>query len=348
VFRRGERLIIRETVGSIPRNLLYAAGLLVAMPVIGTAGYMILEGWSFLDALYMSVITLTTVGYLEVEPLDTSGRIFTMIYAVCGVGAIFYALFSLFQFLLEGELGSFLGVRRMKGQIGNLRDHYILCGFGRVGEEIARELTERGLPFVVAEINAEAIERAERRNVLLLVGDATTDEVLRAAGIDHAQCLLAASDSDSGNTFIVLTARALKPDLFIVARAGNPESEPRMLRAGANRVFSPYITAGRQMALAAIQPMVVEFIDTLAVRQVGGSILAEIEVSEESGLIGQTIHDVLHASETIVVMGLQKANGQLQVAPPATTALEAGDKVIVMGSEDELEQIRPVRGQAVG
>jgi voltage-gated potassium channel len=346
--RSGERRILRETVGSIPRNLFYAAGLLVALPVIGTSGYMILEGWSFLDALYMSVITLTTVGYREVQPLDRSGQIFTMLFTVSGVGAIFYALFSLFQFLLEGELGSFLGVRRMKGQIENLKNHYILCGFGRVGEEVSREFAEREIPFVVTEINPEAIERAERRGVLLLVGDATNDDILREAGIMRARCLLAASDSDSGNTFIVLTARALNPELFIVARAGNPESEPRMVRAGADRVFSPYITAGRQMALAAIQPMVVEFIDTLAMRQVGGTILAEIDVTRESGLAGQTIYDLLHKSRTIVVLGLQKATGQLQVGPPSSTVLEAGDKVIVMGEEDELERIRPVRGQTVG
>jgi voltage-gated potassium channel len=336
----------RNTV-PIPRNLLNAAALLVSLPVIGTAGYMIIEGWGFLDALYMTIITVTTIGFHEVHPLDTSGQIFTMVLAVSGVGAIFYAFLSLFQFLLEGELGSFLGVRRMRGQIGNLRDHYVLCGFGRVGEEISREFAERGVPFVVTEVNPEAIERAQRRGVLLLVGDASNDDILRQAGIMHARCLLAASDSDSGNTFIVLAARALNPDLFIVARAGNPESEPRMLRAGADRVFSPYLTAGRQMALSAIQPMVVEFIDTLAMRQVGGSILAEIEVSEGSGLVGQTIHDVLHAAKTIVVLGLQKANGQLQVGPANTTALEAGDKVIVMGEEDELEGIRPVPGQAV-
>jgi voltage-gated potassium channel len=295
----------------------------------------------------MTIITLTTIGFREVQPLDTGGKIFTMVLAVSGVGAIFYAFLSLFQFLLEGELGSFLGVRRMKGQIGGLKDHYILCGFGRVGEEISREFIERGIPFVVTEVNPEAIERAQRREVLLLVGDATNDDVLREAGVERAQCLLAASDSDSGNTFIVLTARALNPNLFIVARAGNPESEPRMLRAGANRVFSPYVTAGRQMALSAIQPMVVEFIDTLATRQEGAQILAEIDASRESGLPGQTIHDVLHRSRTIVVLGLLKTTGQLLVGPASSTVLETGDKVIVMGEEEELEHIRPVRGQAV-
>jgi voltage-gated potassium channel len=338
---------IRETVAFIPRNLVYAGGLIVAMPVIGTAGYMIIEGWGFMDALYMSVITLTTVGYREVQPLDRAGQVFTMIYSIAGVGVLFYGLFALFQFLLEGELGSFLGVRRMKGQISSLNDHYILCGFGRVGEEISREFADRKIPFVVVEINPEAIERAERRGVLLLVGDATTDEALREAGIMRAQCLLAASDSDSGNTFIVLTAKALNPALFIVARAGIPESEPRMLRAGADRVFSPYITAGRQMALSALQPNIVEFIDTLSMRHEGGPVLAEIEISEGSGLAGQTINDILRWTSSIVVLGVQKDSGQLQVGPANTIVLEAGDRVIVMGEEEELERIRPARGEAV-
>jgi voltage-gated potassium channel len=338
---------IRETVGLIPRNLVYAALLLLALPLVGTAGYMIVEGWGVQDALYMSVITLTTVGYREVQPLDRWGQAFTMVYSVSGVGVLFYGLFALFQFLLEGELGSFLGVRRMKGQIESLGDHYILCGFGRVGEEIAREFADRSLPYVVVEINPEAIERAQRRDVLLLVADATSDEALREAGIMRAKCLLAASDSDAGNTFIVLTARAMNPALFIVSRAGNPDSEPRMLRAGADRVFSPYITAGRQMALSALQPMVGEFIDTLSMRHGQGPVLAEIEISGEPGLAGQTIDDLLSSTKTIVVLGVHSASGHVSVGPPNTTRLEVGDRVIVMGEEEELEQIRPIKGETV-
>src|SRR6266540_889667 len=330
---------------SLPRNFVTAAALLLTLPIIGTAGYMILEGWSFIDALYMSVITLTTVGFREVRPLDTSGKVFTMIFTVSGVGAVFYAFLSLFQFLLEGELGTFLGVQRMKGQIERVRDHYILCGFGRVGEEIAREFVARDLPFVVVENNPEAIERARRRGYLLLVGDATSDAILKEAGIDRATCLLAASDSDAGNTFIVLTAKALNPSLFLVSRAAQPDSEPRMIRAGANRVFSPYVIAGRQMALSALHPVVVEFIDTLATRGEGAPILAEIEVADGSGLAGRTIHDVLHACRSVVVLGLQRPTGELKVGPASDTVLEAGDRVIVMGEEEELETIRPARAE---
>lgn len=332
---------IRATLSNVPRNLVAAAGLLLLLLTAGTTGYMIIEGWSFIDSVYMTVTVLTTIGFGEVRPLGTSGRIFTMFLAICGVGAIFYALLSLFQFLLEGELGTLLGVQRMKGRIESLTDHYILCGFGRVGEEIAREFAGRHLPYVVVESNQEAVERCRQRGHLLLMGDATNDATLKEAGVERARVLLAASDSDAGNTFIVLTAKALNPRLFVVSRAGQPESEPRMLRAGADRVFSPYVIAGKQMALTALHPMVVEFIDTLAARRDGAPVLAEIDVSEVSGLAGRTIHDVLQACRSVIVLGLQSATGELNVGPDRVTVLRVGDRVIVMGQEEELEAIRP-------
>jgi voltage-gated potassium channel len=336
---------LQATLASIPRNLINAAILLIALPVIGTAAYMTIEGWSFIDALYMTVITVMTIGFGEVRPLDTSGRIVTMLLAISGVGAIFYALLGLFQFVLEGELGTLLGVQRMKGRIESLKDHYILCGFGRVGEEIAREFANRRLPFVVIESNLEAIQRCQQRGHLLLAGDATNDAILKQAGIERARVLLAASDSDAGNTFIVLTAKALNHKLFVVSRAAHPESEPRMLRAGADRVFSPYTITGKQMALTALHPMVVEFIDTLASRD-GGPVLAEIDVSLESGLSGRTIHDLLHACRSVIVLGLQNSAGGLKVGPDSDTVLRVGDRIIVMGQEEELEAIRPspIRG----
>jgi voltage-gated potassium channel len=333
---------IRPRRDVLPGNLITAAVLLVLIPVVGTAGYMIIEGWGFLDALYMTVTTITTVGFREVQPLDDAGKIFTIILAICGIGAIFYGFISLFQFVLEGELGMLLGVRRMKGQIEKLKDHYILCGFGRVGEEIAREFVARDVAFVVVENNPEAIERAEKRGYLLLVGDATSDASLKEAGVESARVLLAASDSDAGNTFIVLTAKALNPRLFVVARAAHPESEPRMMRAGADRVFSPYNIAGKQMALTALHPMVVEFIDTLASRRDGAPVLAEFDVSEASGLAGRTIHEVLHEFPSVVVLGLENASGELQVGPPVDTVLRMGDRVILVGQEKELESIGPV------
>jgi voltage-gated potassium channel len=338
VFRR-----LSGTLADLPPNVLRAAVLLLILPVIGTSGYMVIEGWTFLDALYMTVTVLTTIGFREVRPLDDSGRVFTIFLAIAGVGTIFYGLVSLFQFVIEGELGKLVGVHRMKDRIEGLKDHYILCGFGRVGEEIAREFEARRLPYVVVESNVEAIERCRQRGYLLLMGDATNDAVLKDAGVERARVLLAASDSDAGNTFIVLTAKALNPTLFIVARAAQPVSEPRMLRAGADRVFSPYVIAGKQMAVTALHPMVLEFIDTLASRRDGAPVLAEIDVSDVSGLAGRTIHDILHSASSVIVLGLQGATGELQVGPPSEAVLRAGDRVIVMGQEKDLEAIRPGR-----
>jgi voltage-gated potassium channel len=332
---------VRALISTLPRNLVAAAALLVLLPVVGTGGYILIEGWSFLDALYMTVITVTTIGFQEVHPPSDAGRIFTMGLAIAGVGTIFYGLISLFQFMLEGELAVLLGVRRMKGRIEALRDHYILCGFGRVGIEIAREFGARGVPFVVVESNPEAVGRAQASSYLLVEEDATSDSVLREAGIERARGLLAASDSDAGNTFVVLAAKALRPDLYVVARAARSESEPRMLRAGADRTISPYSIAGRRMALSALQPLVVEFIDTLATGGHEDQILAEIAISEESGLGGRTVEDVMQSCREAVVLGVQRASGTIQVSPRGRTELEVGDRLIVMGEEGELEAIRP-------
>ncbi len=210
-----------------------------------------------------------------------------------------------------------------------------------MGAEIAREFSAHGVPFIVVESNPEAIGRAQAEGHLVIEGDATSDAVLREAGIERARGLLAASDSDAGNTFVVLTAKALRPDLHVVSRAARAESEPRMLRAGADRTISPYAIAGRRMALSALQPLMVEFIDTLARGGHEEQILAEIEISEESGLGGRTIEDVMQPCPGAVVLGVQRATGAIQVGPHSDTPLQVGDRLIVLGEEAELEAIRP-------
>jgi len=228
-----------------------------------------------------------------------------------------------------------------RSKIEAVNDHYILCGFGRVGEEIGREFTTRGVDFVIVESNQEAIERARQRGYPLIEGVATSDETLKEAGIERARCLLAASDSDAENTFIVLTAKAISPDTFIVSLAGNPQSGPRILRAGADRVFSPYIAAGRHMALSALQPILVGLVDTTVVQPESG-LLAEIEIAADGGLAGRTIAEVLMSSPMIVVLAIQRAHGELSVGPQPQSQLEVGDRLIVKGSQSELEAIQSV------
>ncbi len=307
---------------------------------------MAIEGFSFLDALYQTITTATTAGFGEINPLGSAGRVFTIVIIILGVIVILYVLTAVMQIAVEGELESILGARRMKSKIEALKDHYILCGFGRVGTEIAREFTVRGAPFVIVESSPEAIGRAQAGGHLLVEGDATSDAVLREAGIERARGLLAASDSDAGNTFIVLTAKALRPDLYVVSRAGRPESEPRMLRAGAERAISPYAIAGRRMARSALQPLMVEFIDMLDTGGHEEQILAEIEISQESGLGGRTIEDVMRSCREAVVLGVQRASGEIQVGPRSSTLLEVGDRLIVLGEEAELETIRPASNRA--
>ena len=308
---------------------------------VGTVGYMTIEGFSFLEAVYQTMTAVTTAGFGEINPLGSGGRIFTIVIIILGVIVILYVLTAVMQIAVEGELENVLGVRRMKGKIEALRDHYILCGFGRVGEEIIRDFIARDVPFVIVDSNPEAIERARKHDYLLVEGDATSDAVLIEAGIQRARCLLAASDSDSGNTYIVLTAKALNPRLFVVARAGQAASTTPMLRAGADRVISPYSIGGRRMALSALQPLMVDFIDTLAAGHHGEQILAELEASKESGLAGMTIEGCFQACPGATVLALQKASGAIHVGPRGATILELGDRLIVLGDEAELECLRP-------
>jgi voltage-gated potassium channel len=323
------------------RRLLVAALLLPALLVLGVAGYMLIEGWAFLDALYMTVTTVTTVGFREVKPLSDGGRVFTIFLILFGVGVAFYILTTLVATVVEGDLGLALGVRRMRGRIEALKDHYILCGFGRVGEEIAREFSDRKISFVIVESVPESLERARKKGLLIVEGDAATDATLLEAGVQRARCLLAASDSDAGNTYIVLAAKALNPRLFVVARAGQPISEERVHRAGADRVISPYSIGGRRMALSALQPLVLDFIDTLAAGRHGEQILAELEVTEESGLAGLTIDGCFINCPGATVLALQKPSGPIQVGPRPSTVLEVGDRLMVLGDEEDLAALRP-------
>jgi voltage-gated potassium channel len=318
-------------------RLLTGFGIFAALIAFGTGGYMIIERWSFFDALFMTVTTVTTVGYREVRPLDTGGRIFTIFLVLFGVGTAFYLLTTFVALVIEGDLSSALGVTRMKSRIDQLSGHHILCGYGRVGEEIARELSDRKMSFVVVENNPETLQRAVDAGHLVIEGDAASDEILQQAGVMRARTLLAASDSDSGNTYITLTAKALNPDVFVVARAGKRESEARVRRAGANRVISPYTLSGRRMALSALQPNVVDFMDTLAVGRSTGQILAEVEVTDRSGLAGRTIHDIFHASH-VTILGVQRVDGELLVGPRDDTVVGAGDRVMVVGPESEVSR----------
>ena len=324
---------------TVRRRLAITGLYLLALLVVGTAGYVLIEGWSLFDALYQTVITVTTIGFGEIHPLSRLGRTFTMLLILAGVGGAAYALSTSVQLAVEGQLGRFFGRQRMRRQIEAMQDHHIICGFGRVGREIARELHARGAPLVVIESDPAAVALLQRLGYPHVNGNATDDEVLRAAGATRAAALLAASDHDTDNTYIVLSARALNPTLYIVARASEPQSEAKLLRAGANRVISPYSIAGRHMAMAALHPAMVDFAVTDIHRRDGDVILAEVAVTPASGLVGQSLAAVLAPRQATTALGLRRASGALLTTPQPTDVLAPGDQLILIGPSVQVESL---------
>jgi voltage-gated potassium channel len=256
---------------------------------VGIGWYWLVEEFTFLDSVYQTVITLSTVGYEETEPLDSGGRIFTIFFILAGIGLMFYTATAVVELVVAGEVRDLLGRRRTGRRVDRMENHVIVCGYGRVGQKITDELSEHGVDHVVVDMRAEAVDAAASAGTAVLHGDATEEPVLLAAHIERARALVAAADSDVGNTYIVLTARSLNPEMFIVARAGGGNAEQRMISAGADRVISPYQMAGFRMALSVVQPLMLDFVDILAARETRDEkILAEIVVAPGSGLDGRS------------------------------------------------------------
>jgi voltage-gated potassium channel len=301
--------------------------LVVAAVVYGVSGFMVLEGWSFLDALYMTVTTLTTVGFREVRPLDTSGRVFTLTVVVLGVGLVLVTIAVTAQWVLEGTWGERNRRKRMQRRIERLSDHFIVCAYGRVGRAVARELEAAGAPYLVIDPMEELTERMIDDGVVYLIADPSEEPVLRAAGVERARGLVCAVDSDATNVYITLMARSLKQDLFIVARASEPGSNERLRRAGADRVVSPYVSSGRHMARVALRPGVA---DVVEVEEAGAPSLEldEVRVDEGSPLCGRTL---AAAFTNRPVLAVRRAGGAVTPNPGEDLMLEVGDLVLLLG-----------------
>jgi voltage-gated potassium channel len=308
------------------------AGLL-ALLVYGTAGYMLLEGYGFLDALFMTVITVSTVGFEEVRRLDAAGEAFTISVIAFGVIDFLYTFGVLVELLSSGEWQRHRRARRVQRRLDDLRDHVIVCGYGRTGRQAVFELTQSQQSFVVIEWNPDGLASVEQDRVLNVLGDASNDEVLERAGIRRARALISAVDSDERNVYIVLTARTLRPDLYIVARSSHPDSAEKLRRAGADRVVSPYTLSGRRMAALAMQPAVVDTFDLL----VGGadsSMRVEELVVGAVGGKGRTAAELRRSGA--VLLALRSGDGALRVGPGDEETLRPDDIVVAMGTRDQL------------
>jgi voltage-gated potassium channel len=306
--------------------------------LIGTAGYVALLGWSLADGLYMTVITLTTVGFREVRELDSLGRAWTGILAISGVAIIFGSVGLVAETFIAGAVSGNREKRRMAQALDKLEDHFILCGYGRVGSTVARELQHAQIRIVVVDINPDSIDRAARDGYLVVAGDATGDAVLEAAGIRRARGLITTTDSDANNVYVTLSARALNPDLFIVARANDEHAEAKLTQAGANRVVSPYSRAGRQIAELATRPRVADFIDfALSHGQLSFSI-EELEVAQGDSIAGQLVGSLV--ARGIHPLAIARGPREYETNPAADRMLEAGDHLIVSGTAEALGQLR--------
>ncbi len=319
------------------KRLVLSAALIALIVSFGTIGYMGIEGWDFIDSLYMTIITLTTVGFKEIHDLSLSGRIFTIVLLIGGVGTVFYTLGIGAKIIVEGELQEVYGRRRLEKKLKDLRDHYIVCGYGRMGKIVARELKHEKLKFVVMEKNEVLLDSDEKNETLIIRGDATSDDLLKKAGIERAKCLISVLPTDAENLYVVLSARVLKPDLLIVARAGEEGSEQKLLRAGADRVVSPYHIGGLRMAHSVLKPAVVDFIE-FATKS--GNIdlqIEEITIQEGSQLVKLSLDECgIGRDLGIIIVAIKQKTGEMKFNPTFRTAIQAGDTLIAVGETSKL------------
>lgn len=326
------------------RSIVPLGLLLILLFVLGTLGYVLIEGWTWPDAFYMTAITLTTVGFGEVRPLSPIGRLFTVFLILSGVSSVAYGFSRLGEYFLTGRVAARLRSRRMTRTIDKLVDHIIVCGYGRVGKSAALTLQDGKRPVVVIDNDAERIESAQADGFVVLHADSTRDEALIQAGIERAWGMVICLGDDSRNLFIVLSARALKPDLYIVARTIEAVNEQKMIRAGANRVVSPYQIGGKHMANIVIRPHVTDFLDVVTL---DGGIelwLEELIIQPESALAGQTVGDANIRRRTgVTLVAILRLEGGT-VMPNANTALHAGDELIVLGTREQLATLEELTG----
>ena len=323
------------------RRLLWGVCVLVTIIAAGVIGYVVIEEWSFVDALYMTIITITTVGYAEVHPLTTAGQVFSIFLIVGGVSGALYILSIIAGYIIEGHLGTTLGRRRMERNIAKLKGHFILCGYGRVGREIARVFTEEKASFVVIDKDKESIATAEKNDHLYVLADATSDEGLKEAGIERARGLVVAVGSDADSVYITLSARGLHPDLFIEARASSSEAETKLKKAGADRIISPYNLGARRMAELALRPTVVDFIDTVVYRRGRELQMENITIKHDSALVGLTIEETRHRTKA-AILAISRKSGKLVANPPQEETIEGGDRLIVLGTRKQLAALEEI------
>src|SRR5438105_9147754 len=309
----------------------YALLALIGAILFGTIGFKMIEGWSIGDSFYVTIQTLTTVGYGDLPPHTAAGRGFAVIVMLMGVGGVALAASTIVQSVVQSELVSAFGQRRQSKKMSKLQDHYIICGSGRVGSHLIRDLQATQKPFVVIENDPQRAAEFTQREIMVLVADEALEESLREVGVDRARGLAACLPNDADNIYVVLTARDLNPNLRIVARAAEEQAEAKLLRAGANHVIAPTIIGGHRMAVALTKPAVSEFMDSITANELGLG-FEQVEVDPASHLVGKELRATpIRAELDVVIVSIRRQNGEILFNPSAEETIEAGDILIAIG-----------------
>jgi voltage-gated potassium channel len=317
--------------------------LLFCTITFGTFGYHFIEGMPFFDAFYMTIITISTVGFSEIKPLSTLGRIVTILIISTGIMIGAYTIGTLLRMFIEGEFGRIFGRRKLERNISAMQGHFIICGFGRIGSIICMELKADSIPFIIIEEDTTKNEALEKLGYLYINMDATSEEALMKAGIMSAKGLVTAVRSDANNVFITLTAKDLRPDIFVLSRASDVKNEAKLIKAGASRVVSPYLLGGRRMAEVLKRPTVVDFIDIAMANRKLGLAMEEAKVGDRSTLVGKNLIDShLRQNYGVIIVAIKKTSGEMIYNPLPAEKLDAGDVIVVIGKKDALKRMSEI------
>ena len=325
------------------KHLIFSVLLVIFIVGLGVTGYMMIEGWNLLDALYMTVTTLTTVGYDEVHEMTKTGQMFTILLICLGVSFFLYVAGAVVQFMVEGRIRTILGRRRLDKKIDRLKNHYIICGYGRIGKVLCKMLLSKPIDLVVVEKDPDLIPEIDADKILYVSGDATNEENLIKAGIQRAKGLIAALATDTENVFLVLTARQLNPDLYIIARASRNESKTKLQAAGANKVELPYDMGAVSMAQRIIRPTVTSFLELAVAHKRKDIQMEEMPVRSSSDLVNVMLKDSgIRQQFNLIIIAIKKLDGNMLFNPSFETVIEGGDTVIAVGQENNLQQLEKI------